>query len=72
MHKGKFAIICKIKLCINIFKICSNMQQDAVTPKVCLLCIYMYLYAKNMQKYARYVKMKVICRIRKNVHFPLN
>ena len=31
----------------------------------------MHLYAKNTQKYARYVSMKVICKICKNMHSPL-
>ena len=43
-----------------------------MTLAVCILCIYMYLYVKNMQKYARYVNMpeKVICWIYKNMHYP--
>ena len=35
------------------------------------LCIYMHLYALNMQKYAKYVSMKVMCNTCKNMHFPL-
>ena len=30
----------------------------------------MHLYAQNMQKYARYVSMKFICNICKNMHSP--
>ena len=43
-------------------KIRTNIQKYAVTR------IYMHLYALNMQKYARYVSMKGICKICKNMH----
>ena len=46
-------------------KICSG-------PEACLMYIYMPKICKNMQKFARYVSMKVICKICKNImHSPL-
>ena len=38
----------KTKKFINNHKICQNMQKYAVAPEVCLQCIYLHLYAKNM------------------------
>ena len=31
----------------------------------------MHLYARDMQKYARYVSMKFVCKKCKNMHSPL-
>ena len=67
MHNCKYAIICKLKYA-QIFtkyaQICKNMQRLSIGP----LC--MPLIKKNMQKYARYVSMEVICKIWKNM-WPL-
>ena len=60
MHKGKYAITCKLKYA----KICKNMQWcRAMSP--------VHLYAFICTKYARYVSMKVMCKICKNMHSPL-
>ena len=49
-------------------KICKNMQKYAKPHKYfsyAFICIYMH---KICTKYARYVSMKVICNICKNMH----
>ena len=68
MHKGNYAILCKLKYA----QICTNMHKYAkyaVTPQV-FSCAFMHLYATNMQKCARYVSMKVMQNMQKYV-FPI-
>ena len=64
MYQGKYAIICKL----NMHKYAKNMQRPQGLSPV-------HLYAQNMHKictkYARYVSIKVICKICKNIHSPL-
>ena len=48
----------------NMHKICKNMQWPRGMSPV-------HLYAFICTKYARYVRMKVICKICKNMHSPL-
>ena len=57
MHKGKYVIMCKLKY----VQICKKVQcpQKYVS--------FVHLFEKNMQKYARNVSMKFICKIYKNM-----
>ena len=70
MHKDKYAITRKFKYA----KYAKNMQKYAkiCSDPISISPVHSYaLYAQNMQKYARYVSMKAICNICKNMHSPL-
>ena len=54
-----------------MYKICTNMQKYAVTPYVFLLCIYMHVYAQNMQKICKRCKHESYMQTCKNMHSPL-
>ena len=59
---------------LNMQKYVQNMQKQAVTPSALRNISSMHSYAFiciYMQKYARYVSMKVKCKICKNMHTPL-
>ena len=69
MHKYTFICSAEIPMQINMHKY-EKYAKIFICPKVNLLCIYMHLYAQNLQKSARYVSMKVISKICKKYALP--
>ena len=71
--QGKICHLCKFNIhkysvCTKYAKICKNMQWPHKYFSPAFICIYMHNICK---KYARYVSIKFICNISKNMHSPL-